>query len=80
MGKHIPYKRTKNYAKHRCQKTIVKFDKNEINNEFGAIVTVEEHLDQSEGSWTASWDNCNNELTVYSKDTEILAYVAMLSI
>jgi len=79
MPKFIPYSRAKNYAKHRCKHAIVKFDSNEVCDEYGALATVTEHLDQSEGTWTASWSKRNNELTVYSKDTAILSYVAMLT-
>ena len=84
MSKYIPYERAKNYAHHRCQHAIVKFDKNDFDSdqfapEDTALHVVSEHLADSQGSWTASWDNRKRELTVYSKDTYILAYIAMLS-
>ncbi len=79
MGKHLPYKKAQNYAHHRCNHTIVAFDKSEINTESAAIEAVSEYLSGVQGTWTASWSNRKNELTVYAKDTETLSYVSMIS-
>ena len=79
MPKFIPYERAKNYAKYRCNSAIVKFDHDDVYSECGAVATITEHLADSKGAWTASWNRHSNELTVYSRDTTVLSYVAMLS-
>lgn len=80
MGKYIPYRRAKNYAKHRCHRAIVAFDRNDVSNEYTAIYSVEEYLRDVHGTWTAEWNSSKNELTVYAKDKETLSYVSMLSV
>lgn len=72
MGKYIPYRRAKNYAKHRCHNATIAVS------DSGHTAISEYMQSHSNGSWTYSWGNSKTELTVYSKDQEALTYVSML--